>query len=91
MPPHLLTLHTLAVAYMICALVAGAIAMLVVWLAMIAQNGLVRGGAWGWIPAALVAPLVALGWPVLVVGVFLWREPMQRLSDQRPEVRHAVR
>jgi hypothetical protein len=90
MPPHLLTLHTVAVAYVTCALFAGAIAMLVVWLAMVAQSGLVRGGAWGWFPAVLVAPLVALGWPVLLVGVFLWREPMQHPSG-RTAVRHAVR
>ena len=76
---------------MTCALVAALIAMLVVWLAMVAQNGLVRGGAWGWIPAALVAPLVALGWPVLLVGAFLWREPMQPPPTKRLGVHHAVR
>jgi hypothetical protein len=42
MPGGLFTLHNLAVTHVISALVAGAIAMLVVWLAMIAQNGLVQ-------------------------------------------------
>lgn len=85
MPDTFLTVHNLAIAYGAVTIIAGAVALLVVWMAMIAQCGLVRGGTLGWIPAALVALLVALGWPVLVVGVFLWREPLPRI-----DVRHGA-
>jgi|KBSSwiStaDraftv2_1062776.scaffolds.fasta_scaffold16733_3 hypothetical protein len=83
MSAHYLSWGDLAIAYGESALIASAVAALVIWIAMVCQSGVVRGGLMGLLPALVVGSAIGLAWPALLIAVFLWRDPVNELVTQR--------